>query len=204
MINIAIIETGLELVPKKYRKYPSVQKYAKIRDKPAGEILLDIGVHKIGKEYKGGRPDIVHLSLLLLQNSELNEKNQLQVWIHTKNNEIIKVHPSTRIPKNYYRFCSLIEELLKTKHSKFFKIREGTVQELITKIEPNRTILMQEKGEDIKTLKPKDGDLLLIGGFQKGEFEKEIPNTIKIRVSKKPVETIRVIHEILKLYELSL
>ena len=58
------------------------------------------------------RPDIVHQCLLSLMDSPLNKAGMLQVYIHTTNNVLIDIHPSTRIPRTFRRFCFLMVHLL--------------------------------------------------------------------------------------------
>lgn len=58
------------------------------------------------------RPDIVHQCLLQLMDSPLNKSGHLQVFIHTRQDVLIEVHPSTRIPRTYKRFAGLMVQLL--------------------------------------------------------------------------------------------
>ncbi|XP_039259161.1 ribosomal RNA small subunit methyltransferase NEP1-like [Styela clava] len=58
------------------------------------------------------RPDITHQCLMMLMDSPLNRAGLLQVYIHTTNNILIEVHPQTRIPRTFDRFCGLMVQLL--------------------------------------------------------------------------------------------
>lgn len=59
------------------------------------------------------RPDITHQCLLTLLDSPLNKAGKLQVYVTTTSNQVIKIHPSTRIPRTFKRFSSLFAQLLK-------------------------------------------------------------------------------------------
>ncbi|VDP12875.1 unnamed protein product [Soboliphyme baturini] len=58
------------------------------------------------------RPDITHQCLLMLLDSPLNRSSLLQVYVHTKRNVLIEIHPETRIPRTFDRFAGLMVQLL--------------------------------------------------------------------------------------------
>mmetsp|Transcript_31903 Transcript_31903/g.79992 ORF Transcript_31903/g.79992 Transcript_31903/m.79992 type:complete len:223 (+) Transcript_31903:141-809(+) len=58
------------------------------------------------------RPDITHQCLLNLLDSPLNKAGYLQIYIHTKQNVLIKVNPSIRLPRTFKRFSGLMVQLL--------------------------------------------------------------------------------------------
>jgi len=58
-----------------------------------------------------GRPDIVHISLLIANESILNCEGILDMVIHTRNEYAIKINPEMRVIKNYSRFKGLMEQL---------------------------------------------------------------------------------------------
>jgi rRNA small subunit pseudouridine methyltransferase Nep1 len=61
--------------------------------------------------YRRGRPDIVHLCLLNALESPRNKEGCLRVFVHTRNDEVIRIDPSWRVPKAYHRFVGLMEQL---------------------------------------------------------------------------------------------
>jgi len=69
-------------------------------------------LRKNGKDPTNYRPDITHQCLLMLLDSPLNRAGLLQVYIHTARNVLIEVHPQTRIPRTFDRFCGLMVQLL--------------------------------------------------------------------------------------------
>jgi rRNA small subunit pseudouridine methyltransferase Nep1 len=69
-------------------------------------------LRKRKREANEARPDITHQCLLALLDSPLNRAGMLQVYIHTANNVLIEVHPSTRIPRTFRRFSFLMVQLL--------------------------------------------------------------------------------------------
>jgi rRNA small subunit pseudouridine methyltransferase Nep1 len=88
-----------------------------------GQVLLSSDDHgtllrKMKRDPNDARPDITHQSLLALLDSPLNKAGRLTVYIRTKRNVLISVHPQTRIPRTIRRFSGLMAELLQK-----FKIR---------------------------------------------------------------------------------
>jgi len=78
-----------------------------------GEDHANYITNKMKKDPAEYRPDITHQCLLTLMDSPLNKAGKLQVYITTASNQVIKVHPSTRIPRTYKRFAALFAQLLK-------------------------------------------------------------------------------------------
>ena len=69
-------------------------------------------LRKAGREISEMRPDITHQCLLTLLDSPLNKAGHLQVYIRTRNNVLVEVHPHTRIPRTFKRFSGLMVQLL--------------------------------------------------------------------------------------------
>ena len=49
---------------------------------------------------------------MMLLDSPLNRAGLLQVYIHTERNVLIELHPQTRIPRTFDRFCGLMGEYI--------------------------------------------------------------------------------------------
>ena len=62
---------------------------------------------RLGRTADSARPDIVHQCLLMLQDSPLNQRGLLKVFIHTARGELVDVDPSLRVPRTFDRFCGL-------------------------------------------------------------------------------------------------
>lgn len=82
-----------------------------------GYELLNVDDHKglLKKHNKDPslyRPDILHHCMLTLLDSPLNKAGFLQIYIRSRNNVLIKVHPSIRLPRTFNRFCGLMVQLL--------------------------------------------------------------------------------------------
>lgn len=72
-----------------------------------------VGAHrKANRDPADSRPDITHQLMMALLDSPLNKAGRLQIYIQTKQNVLIEVHPSTRIPRTFKRFAGLMGECM--------------------------------------------------------------------------------------------
>lgn len=186
MYTILLAEAALELVPPEIQRDATIAADAKRQKRAPGEILLDSSrhlqaMHGIKDERKRGRPDISHFCSLLCQDSQLNLHGKLSFMIHTRNDELIRFHPETRIPRVYNRFCGLAEDLFRKRKIE----HEGKVLLSIEKTTPGEVVKeLSKKGKvfvlDVtgprrnllqlaKEVKGKDV-AFVIGGFAHGAF----------------------------------
>ena len=140
VLTLILADAELELVPPPLQGHPAVRTSAKKRGRSPASILLDSSLHhpalkRFPDGERRGRPDIVHLFTLLCLDSVLNGQGQLRTVVHTRNDEVIRIAPETRIPKNYPRFVGLIEDLFE----------KGAVP-------PDKPLLTVERGVSLKTL----------------------------------------------------
>ncbi|MEM1644511.1 MAG: 16S rRNA methyltransferase [Ignisphaera sp.] len=191
-LNIVLAEAGLELVPKEIENHPVVVKNAQKRRKKPSETLLDISLHysamkKLSKWYKRGRPDIVHISLMNALSSPLNIAGLLRVYVHTINDKIIHIDPTTRLPRNYNRFIGLFEQLLVAglippgSEKPLLWVEEKNLREFVNMMNFDKVVLMEEHGvrktirvigEELAKLMNEGKNIcIIIGAFQHGDFE---------------------------------
>lgn len=201
-LTIVLAESGLELVPKEIENHGAVVRSARRRGKRACDILLDISLHYsamklLPKWYKRGRPDIVHISLLLALSSPLNHAGLLRFYVHTLNDIIIHVDMKTRIPRNYNRFVGLMEQLLKNgrvppnSSRPLMFIEEKPLHQFTYESGFDEIVLLHEKGvkQSLNALGNYIANLMsggrrvciVIGGFQHGDFEE---STLKLATRK--------------------
>lgn len=195
-----IADASIELVDK-YLENKSKSKIRRLSDR-----LLDIShhYHLIRKNHKKhllnrGRPDIIHFGLLLLLDSILNKEKMLEVYIHTVDNYIIYVNPEVRLPKNYERFKGLMADLLIRKKihadngkTTLLAIQYNSITSFINQIKPSIRIGLTRHGIPTsvtnltKQIILEKNPLIVVGGFQKGTFSKQIAEIINKKVSIDP------------------
>src|SRR3972149_3007475 len=106
MLTLLLADAELELAPPEIQKHPSVRASARKRGRSPTSILLDSSLHhpalrKFLEGERRGRPDFVHLVLVLALDSILGAEAGLRLFVHTRIVEVIQLAPKTRIPKNY-------------------------------------------------------------------------------------------------------
>ena len=188
MLTLVLAESALETVPESLWSHSSVQRHAKLRRKPPRFVLLDRSYHhramkKLEHNEKRGRPDIVHFVLLEALGSPLNKEGLLQVYVHTFNDYVITVNPETRLPRNYDRFVSLIEQLFEyervppqQRQTALLTLEHKTLTQLIGEVKPSYVLAFSRIGkprmleEAISKLSNEKRPLLIVGGFPHGHF----------------------------------
>ena len=184
-LRIVLLESPLELVPEEIRDHPQIVRYAKRFEIKPSETLLDKTYHyhamaSLPRKWKRGRPDIVHFTLLLLQDSLLNQQGLLEVYIHVIDGRVFHVKPETILPKHYDRFKGLMAQLLihnrvpPRGNALIYKVADS-LSEFIEDL--GGLILLWERGENttighvvseaLETATP-----IGIGMFPRGDFEK--------------------------------
>jgi len=188
LLTLILAESALETIPERLWTYRSIQRYAKLRRKSPEFIVLDRSYHhaamkRLEQSEKRGRPDIVHFALLEALGSPLNKEGLLRVYVHTISDCVITVDPATRLPRNYNRFVSLVEQLFKyekippqsTEKALLTKKRQ-TMSQLISEIKPSYLLAFSRIGkpctlEEIVSKIPLESrPVVVVGGFPHGHF----------------------------------
>ena len=220
MFNLILGESALETIPRQLWSHPQIKKYAEKRGKPPQFLLLDRSYHhaamkKLVENEKRGRPDIIHFSLLEALGSPLNKEGQLQVYVHTVQNNIIFVNKETRLPRNYNRFLGLMEQLFEyrqipPKGSPLLTLTENmNLQQLTEEVKPDYTIVFSRKGtpktldETISTLAEKKNPLAIVGGFPHGTFTNAVMKLADqaVTIDREMLETWTVTSRVIYEYE---
>ena len=223
MLNLVIAETALETIPLEIFQHASLKKIRDSGKKPT-QILLDRTFHhfailssNLKQDYKRARPDILHIILLNVLATPLFKNNQLKVFVHTINNQVIKIGDNLRIPKSYSRYEGLILDLFKNKK---IKSKDGCLllelndnlsfSDLLDKyIKPDVITGLSTNGifknfEYVsKELFEFKNPCIVIGGFPKGHFSKDIESRLekKYSISNLSLEAHIVISRLLYEFE---
>ena len=213
VLTLILADTELELVPPAITGHPSVYASAKKRGRSPASILLDSSMHHpaLKRSPEGdrrGRPDIVHVFLLLCLDSILNQEGGLTTVVHTRNDDVLRTAPHTRIPRNYTRFVGLVEEL-------FLKGSVPDAEPLITleRGVPLKEVLeaidapawaFVEDGERLADLGSaftdvREGLLAVLAGFPHGGFRSPVRDLCDrvVSIHAEPLKAWTVASEIL-------
>jgi len=215
MLHLILFDSELETIPEELWTHPIVKKHAEKRGKKPKNMLLDssyhhqaIRKHFPGQENRRGRPDIVHVFLLNSLESILNYENKLRVYVHTRNNVVIKIKPETKIPKAYHRFIGLMESLFQNsyvpdKENPLMWIENKDIFSLINEINLENVIVMDETGILSKPSEfLKEDTVILIGGFPEGKFLSNVNEYEKRSIYNQRLMAWTVANEIIVNYEL--
>ncbi len=189
VLSLILAESSIELVPDELVNHPSILKWAQKKRKDPHTLVLDQTYHhsailRLGSRGTGrGRPDIPHFSLLLALGSPLNLSGGLRCYVHTKDNNIIKIDSKTRLPRNTDRFTSLLEQLYQQTvvpltGRPLLSISPGSIGDLLREIS-GVAVALTTKGlpksmdEVASRLAEHRKPILLVGGFPRGHFSKE-------------------------------
>ena len=220
MFIIILVESALECIPASSIERKKTKKMRQKRKKPLEKTLLDVSIHNhlmqnLVDKNKRGRPDIVHHSLLLALGSRLNKEGYLQIYVHTRNNEIIAFNPEVRVPRNYNRFKGLMEQLFDVgtippeSDQPLIELKPQPLPDFISSLNPDIVVLFTEKGARLpqkdlqKHFLGKKKIVFLVGGFPHGEISQEIFELSKLYVSlyDDPLDTLVIVSYIIQISE---
>lgn len=205
MLTFLLAEAELELVPREIREEPGIQSRGKKRRRAPEHLVLDQALdHKAMRRLpegdRRGRPDLVHLFLLLLQDSPLNARGLLRVLVHTRHDELIRVRPDTRIMRNQAKFVQLAEDLLRQGRvpldDPLLTLEEGRpLASILERDTQGPRVLLDEAGPLARTarfqqLARAHPDLTIVaGGFPRGAYRQADPGLFDhvLRVADEPL-----------------
>ncbi len=210
MLHLILADAELLLVPERLRNHPAIVRYAKKRGKRPGDVLLDSAYHH--SVSKLGRPDIVHLSLLNALESILNREGMLRVYVHTIEDNVIYVEPTTRLPRNYNRFVGLMEDLFRRgcvpPKLHLMRIRRMSLEGLVGEIGAGQdeVFVLHERGtstspfELSERLTTTEDPVVIVGAFPHGDFKSPIPWR-KFSVYPESLMTWTIVNEVIVNFE---
>lgn len=177
-MRILLAEAELELVPETIWNHPAVRKHAKISGRKPGAGLLDQNLHaqalrQIPEGARRGRPDITHHTLLALLESPLNKNGGLEVAIHTRNNELLRIRNDTRLPRGEARFHGVMAKLLiegGEKDGLLWKEGTFTPAQALERFAKGTVIRLDEGGDRLTPADTRGDVTLVLGGYPEGAW----------------------------------
>lgn len=180
MLRILIAEAELELVPEAIWNHPAVRKHAKIAGRKPGAGLLDQNLHsqalrQVPDGARRGRPDITHHTLLALLESPLNKAGNLEVAIHTRHHELLRIRSDTRLPRGEARFHGVMAKLLiegGEKDGLLWKEAVCTPADALGRFAKGRVVRLDEGGPRLSAADVAGDVTLVLGGYPEGAWSK--------------------------------
>lgn len=218
MLTTLFVEASIELVPYSIIHHPAVVRNAKREGKNPESVLLDRSLHhhamvKLPEAEKRGRPDILHFCLLEALGSPLNKSGGLKLLAQTINGELLDFSPELRLPRDCYRFKSLMEQLFTIgrvppePETPLITLTKKSLKKIKAEIKPSRTIALTSHGRGMKLenlckeMAAEAEPLVFIGAYPHGALRDETLAEADDAVSIHPealeawVVTSRLIYE---------
>lgn len=185
MLHLILADSELETVPREIANHRVIKWSARRLVRRPTEILLNSSLHypamrRLPDGDRRGRPDIVHVCLLLALDTPLNREGLLRTYVHTRHNKVITMDPSTRLPRAFNRFVGLIEHLFLTGETPpekpLLRLENASLAELVGRIKPKKVISFSQRGqmqhykEFFSNVSKEDETCVIIGGFPRGDF----------------------------------
>ncbi len=185
MLSIILADAELELAPPEVAGHPAVKATARAQERKPGEVLLDQNAHgaatsRLVDGKRRGRPDIVHYCLLTLLESPLCKGGGLQVCIHTRHGQLIRIKPDTRLPRGEARFQGLMGRVLREGRSQdkdplIWGAGTRTPAEVLAQVGVGPVLRLDEGGAAAKpaelAARAQGGNLtVVLGAFPSGAF----------------------------------
>ena len=197
---LILADAELELVPTRIVEERCVLNSARTRNKIPEKMMLDASHHhpafrKLKDGDRRGRPDLVHMFLLLSLDSDANAEGRLRVFVHTRNDDVVAVKPETRLPPNYIRFVGLIEQLfdqqvVPSRENALLELRQKVpLATLVAALKPDSVLVLCPGGEETslqEAVSSAEGErvVVIMGGFSKGTFSSDMS---KLKAKRVPL-----------------
>ena len=190
MLNLLFVEASLELVPRSIARHRAVTRNAKREGKAPESMLLDRSLHHhamlaLPEAEKRGRPDILHFCLLDALGSPLCRAGRLRPLAHTLNSDFLDFSSELRLPRDCYRFRSLMEQLFALGRvppgvdPPLITLSRRSLREVKEDLKPSRTIVLTSHGEAMKLdelckqLAAETNPLVFVGAYPHGALREE-------------------------------
>ncbi len=206
-VVIVLADAELELVPE--LKAEKDEELEAVRSMHSIAVLDAYFHHDLVKTLpesgRRGRPDIVHNCLSLCQNSNLNRKGVLRVYVHTRDDKVIEVEPGADIPPNYIKFLNDMGTLLMGGSVPGFTVTSRNFKDLIQELSADLVIALTPSGRE-RSMKEmfetrSTGTVLaVIGGFPEGDYRSPVYKVADVMVSLGPrqMRVPEVVSEVLQ------
>jgi rRNA small subunit pseudouridine methyltransferase Nep1 len=189
MLHLILADAELETVPPEIASDRTIRWQARRRGRRPTELLLDSNYHyvamrRLPEADRRGRPDIVHLCLLLALDSPLNREGLLRLYVHTRHDKLVTVDPATRIPRAQNRFAGLLEQLFLIgavpPERPLLRIEDSSLSDIVRRIGAPKVITFTESGERkpyeelFRGLGGDDEVCVIVGAFPHGDFRSDV------------------------------
>lgn len=180
MLHLILADAELESIPKS-------------RDIDSEIPILDAYMHKsllntLSDRERRGRPDIVHQSLLLCQSSRLNRTDRLRTYVHTRDDIILQIDTSVKIPPNQIEFLKLMGHLFDGNDAKGYTVLRSPLCTLLDSLNIP-VVVMSPAGECVGlpiVMDSYDNFAIIVGAFPCGDYRSPVYDIADANISLGP------------------
>jgi rRNA small subunit pseudouridine methyltransferase Nep1 len=190
-VTIILVDSELERIPEGVQVKPRCDIDTKVLESYLHKDVLA----NLPDGNRRGRPDMIHGILNLCQSSIANKRGYLRVFVHTRNDEILKIGRKAHVPQNYLEYLGFMDDLLERgkigSGDEEISISRGTYMELMDRINVDVTVVMSPQGRQtpLRDLLPATGAeelAVVIGGFPDGSFKSPVYDLADYKISLGP------------------
>lgn len=190
-VTILLVDSELERLPEGIQVKPRCDIQTKVMESFLHKDVLA----NLPEGNRRGRPDMIHGFLNLCQDSIANKRGYLRMFVHTRNDEILKIGRKAHVPQNYLEYLEFMDELLEKGRigtgDEEISISKGTYMDLMDRINVDVTVVMSPQGRQtpLRDLLPATGAeevAIVIGGFPDGSFKSPVYDLADYKVSLGP------------------
>lgn len=177
MLHLILAEAELELVPGPARAGTDIPVLDAYFHRELVEPLPD------GR--RRGRADIVHQALSLCQGSRLNRAGMLRTYVHTRDDMVIEVEASTRVPPNQVEFLMFMGRLLDGRDVEGYNARRMTLRSLLDRLDVT-VVAMSPDGEDVQlagVMSEHEDLAVVVGAFPCGDYRGPVYEMADVAIS---------------------
>lgn len=146
----------------------------------------------------------------------MSREGRLQCFVHTVGDQVITLSPEIRLPKNYNRFVSLLEQLFENgkvppEGRALMSLRKMDFPALLDELRPTYTLGLSRRGRPTnifqlaKRLAAEKKPAIVVGGFPRGTFSEAVTRRVNelASIHEEPLEAWTVVSRMIFAYEVS-
>lgn len=121
---------------------------------------------------KQSDPYLVHVTLLLVNDSILAHEHELRTIVHTRDNNVFTIEPDVHIPPRLSQFEEMMVRCVQGFGPKGIKYENKSLMEVLRPLMGTRIVMSPggKRNDPVDLLSRVEDYVVVIGGFKEGDF----------------------------------